>query len=180
MTPEELSLGLGGLFDKAFGSALRLAEDRSIWPPAALARADQMTVKEFLAGQGLSADAFEALGLQPFVRTSALEAITLISSGHSAKQMHKIAGGNDQLPKAFAARLADKIIYGAPVHADRTGDNGGCRDLLAERREPPDCRGQARSAPSRFPCFGASRLRRGFHRRRLASFAKWRTAPCPA
>ena len=115
LTPDELTLGVNGLIGKALGPSLRLAEDRSIWPPEALARADQMTVKEFLAAQGLSAGAFEALGFQPFVRTSALEAITLISSGHTGKQIHKIAGGNDQLPKAFAARLADKIIYGAPV-----------------------------------------------------------------
>jgi monoamine oxidase len=116
LTADELSLGTGGLFEKALGAAVHLAEDRSTtWPPAALARADQLTLKEYLAGQGLSADAFEALGFQPFAGTSALEAITLISSGHSAKQMHKIAGGNDQLPKAFAARLADRIVYGAPV-----------------------------------------------------------------
>ena len=124
LTPDELALGVNGLIDKALGTALRLAENRSIWPPAALARADQMTVREFLVDQGLSADTFEALGLQPFVRTSALEAITLISSAHSGQQLHKIAGGNDQLPKAFAARLADKIIYGAPVRRieqDRTG-----------------------------------------------------------
>jgi monoamine oxidase len=115
LTPDELALGVNGLIGKALGPSLRLAEDRSIWPPEALARADQMTVKEFLAAQGLSADAFEALGFQPLVRTSALEAITLISNGHTGKQIHKIAGGNDQLPKAFAARLSDKIIYGAPV-----------------------------------------------------------------
>jgi len=115
LTPDELALGVNGLIDKALGPALHLAEDRSVWPPPALARADHMTVREFLLDRGLSADAFEALGFQPFVRTSALEAITLISSGHSGKQLNKIAGGNDQLPKAFAARLADKIIYGAPV-----------------------------------------------------------------
>ena len=100
-----------------------------------------MTVKEFLAGQGLSADTFEALGFQPFVRTSALEAITLISNGHSAKQLHKIAGGNDQLPNAFATRLADKIIYGAPVLRIEQDTDRGYRDLLTERREPPDCGG---------------------------------------
>jgi len=64
---------------KALGPSLRLAEDRSNWPPEALARVDQMTMKEFLAAQGLSADTFEAPRFQPFVHTSALEAITLIS-----------------------------------------------------------------------------------------------------
>jgi hypothetical protein len=81
--------------------ALRLAEDRSTWPPAALARADLQSVRESLASQGLSADAFEVLGFQPFGRTSAMEVITLISSGYAGKQPNKIVGGNDQLPKAF-------------------------------------------------------------------------------
>jgi monoamine oxidase len=115
LSPDELSMGINGLFDKALGASLHLAEDRSSWPPAALARADRMTVREFVDSQGLSGTAVEALGLQPFGRGSALEAITVISSGHSSKQMNKIAGGNDQLPKAFAARLADKIMYGTPV-----------------------------------------------------------------
>ena len=142
LTPDELALGVNGIIGKALGPSLHLAEDRSIWPPEALARADQMTVKEFLAAQGFSADVVQALGLQPFVRTSALEAITVISSGHTAKQIHKIAGGNDQLPKAFASRLADKIIYGAPVRRieqEKTGvaaiysQNGASRRIAADK-----------------------------------------------
>jgi monoamine oxidase len=101
-----------------------------------------MTVKEFLAGKGLSADAIEALGFQGFERASALEVITLISSGHSGKQLHKIVGGNDQLPKAFATRLADRILYSAPVRRieqDATGvaaiytQNGAPRRLAADK-----------------------------------------------
>ena len=142
LTPDELALGVNGLFEKAFGTALGLAENRSTWPPAALAHADQMTVREFLISQGMSADTFEALGFQPFARTSALEAITLISSGHSATRLQKIVGGNDQLPKAFATRLADQIVYGAPVRRieqEQTGiaaiysQNGANRRVTADK-----------------------------------------------
>jgi len=65
-----------------------------------------------------------------------------ISNGHTGKQIHKIAGGNDQLPKAFATRLADKIIYGAPVRRieqDKTGiaaiysQNGTSRRIAADK-----------------------------------------------
>jgi len=35
--------------------------------------------------------------------------------GKDSQKWFKIRGGNDQLPKAFAAKLADKILYGAPV-----------------------------------------------------------------
>ena len=142
LTPDELTLGAGGMFEKAVLPSVHMADERSTWPPPGLARADQMTVREFLADQGLSPDAVEALGFQPFVRTSALEGLTLINSGHSAKQLLKIVGGNDQLPKAFAARLSDKITYGAPVtrlEQDASGvaavclQNGVSRRVTGER-----------------------------------------------
>jgi monoamine oxidase len=115
LTDSELSLGVDGLVEKALGSALAALADRSTWPPAALAHADRITLPQFFAQQGMSPDVIEALTMQPFAHTSALEAITLISSGHSGTMLNKIAGGNDQLPRAFATRLADRIIYGAPV-----------------------------------------------------------------
>ena len=142
LSANELSMGLTGLFDKVLGAPLREAEHRSSWPPPALAELDRMTVREFLLRQGVSADAYEALGFQPFGRASALEAVTVISSGHSSEQLRKIDGGNDQLPKAFAVRLADKILYGAPVlriDQDETGvaavyaQNGGTRRIAADR-----------------------------------------------
>ena len=142
LTPDELALGFHGVFDKALGPALRLVEDRSTWPPAALAGADRMTFREFFADKGLSSDAVDALGFQPLERKSALEAITLIASGHSGKPLNKIVGGNDQLPKAFAVRLADRILYSAPVRRieqDATGvaaiytQNGSTRRVAADR-----------------------------------------------
>lgn len=38
-----------------------------------------------------------------------------IGLGKDSQSWIKIKGGNDHLPKAFAAKLADKIYYGAPV-----------------------------------------------------------------
>jgi monoamine oxidase len=122
--PEELTLGMGGLFEKAVAKELGEAENRSIWPPPALASLDRQTVSAFIESKGLSDAAFEALGLGPFGSTSALEAITLVSSGHAAKQLYKIAGGNDQLPKAFARRLADMIVYGSPVQRIEQSSSG--------------------------------------------------------
>jgi monoamine oxidase len=141
LTADELSMGVGGILGKTFGSALQLAEDRSNWPPAGLARADQMTIREFLAEQRWSPDVYDALGFQPFAGASALEGITVISNGHSAKQLHKIVGGNDQLPRAFAARLADKILYGAPVlriEQDAKGVAAICSQNGANRRVTGD------------------------------------------
>ena len=138
-----MALGLHGLFEKALGPALRLAQDRSTWPPAALAGADRLTVGEFVAGKGLSARRDRgAWGSRAFGHASALEAITVISNGHSGKQLHKIVGGNDQLPKAFATRLADRILYSAPVRRieqDATGvaaiytQDGAARRVTADK-----------------------------------------------
>lgn len=38
-----------------------------------------------------------------------------LNLGNDVQAWSKIKGGNDQLPKAFAARLADKIYYGSPA-----------------------------------------------------------------
>jgi len=142
LTGDELTLGVNGIIDKALGPSLHIAANRDVWPPPALLGADQKTVKQFLVAQGVSADAYEALGLQPFVTTSALEAMTVISSGHSGKQVFKISGGNDLLPKAFAARLADNIVYGAAVRRieqDAAGvaavysQNGASRRIAADK-----------------------------------------------
>jgi monoamine oxidase len=46
---------------------------------------------------------------------SALQFLRDIAVGATTKVWYKIRGGNDQLPKAFAAALAARIHYGAPV-----------------------------------------------------------------
>jgi monoamine oxidase len=92
------------------------------WPPAALKKYDRMTFFEFLRQQGASEDAASLLGLGGIgglgdgVRSvSAL--VLLRESAHRAmmKQNYTIRGGSDLLPKAFAAKLSDKIRYGAAV-----------------------------------------------------------------
>jgi monoamine oxidase len=44
--------------------------------------------------------------------------------GGDPKIWHKVIGGSDQLPKAFAQRLADKIQYGTPVVKIQQDANG--------------------------------------------------------
>src|ERR1044072_7211170 len=81
-----------------------------------------MTFFEFLRRQGASPDASALLGLgglgglgDGIESVSALD--LLRESVHRAmmKKGYKIRGGSDLLPRAFAARLSDKILYGAPV-----------------------------------------------------------------
>ena len=117
-------MGFDGLFGKAFGEALDHIDDQSRWPREALKPYDQMTLRAFLVSRGLSPDAYEALRFQPFEGHSALEVMGLLRSGHGAKGMYKIVGGNDLLPRAFATRLADRIQHGAAVVRIEQDDSG--------------------------------------------------------
>ena len=116
LTAAERALGLDGLFGKALGEAVHHATERAgTWPPASIAELDRLTLRQLVAKQGLSPDVYEALGLTAFETTSALDAVTLMASGHGSQRPSKIVGGNDKLPEAFAAKLGDRIRYGARV-----------------------------------------------------------------
>jgi monoamine oxidase len=49
------------------------------------------------------------------VYAGAVERYVGTGLGNDSQKWFKIRGGNDQLPKAFAAKMADKILYGSPV-----------------------------------------------------------------
>ncbi len=119
-TPEERKLGIAGIAGKyLFSAAAELGDVNAPgWPPASLKKYDQMSFIELLRSRGASpaAVAFMTLGLQAsFLDWSALFLLREVASLRPTRQWFKIRGGNDLLPKAFAARLADKILYGAPV-----------------------------------------------------------------
>jgi monoamine oxidase len=124
LMPEEKQLGRRGMWDKYVGPAIKEMGDYTAkdWPSEALKKYDRMTFFEFLRQQGASADAAMLLGLggigglgDGVQSVSAL--VLLREAAHRAmmKQSFTIRGGSDQLPRAFAAQLSDKIRYGAPV-----------------------------------------------------------------
>ena len=124
LTPDEKALGRRGLWEKYVGSVLRDVGDYTAtgWPPDALKKYDRMTFFEFLRSQGASPDVASLLGLGGIsafgdgVRSvSALFLLRDAAHRATMKQNHTIRGGSDLLPRAFAARLTDKIRYGAPV-----------------------------------------------------------------
>jgi monoamine oxidase len=92
------------------------------WPAEPLKKYDRMTFSEFLRAQGASADALAVMRLNYFDLMgdglddiSALMLIREAALQGAEGQFYAVKGGNDLLPKAFAARLAEKIRYGAPV-----------------------------------------------------------------
>ncbi len=119
LTPEERKLGLDGLRQRYALANLKDVGDvlSPTWPPESLKKYDQVTVSDLRREMGISPEV-EALlrfvsGASPI--WSSLQAIRAAVQSLPRKQYFKIRGGNDLLPKAFAARLADKINYGAPV-----------------------------------------------------------------
>ncbi len=118
---EESAGGIADLWDKYTAKVLEeigRPED-SDWPSPELKKYDLITFSEFLREQGASPDAI-ALMEMPYYRPeedriSALWWLRDAALALEEREVFKIKGGNDLLPKAFASRLADKIRYGAPV-----------------------------------------------------------------
>ena len=118
---EERRLGMSGLVQKYLGNALRGIGDPSApdWPSAQARAYDNVTMAEFLRQQGASHAAIELLEY-PFTSAeddpvSFLWNLREIAYESQETTRYKISGGNDLLPKAFAAKLKERILYGSPV-----------------------------------------------------------------
>jgi len=94
------------------------------WPPASLRKYDNMSFAEFLKFRGASQNAITILSLgladtlgEGAQTVSALNWLREAAPRATVKDVSFIRGGSDTFPRAFAARLADKIQYGTPVRA---------------------------------------------------------------
>jgi monoamine oxidase len=121
LRPEERRLGMEGLTEKYLGPALRVMGDPRVldWPNTATKAYDRVTMAEFLRRQGASHGAIE-LFEYPFQSAeedpvSFLYNLREIWYDSRPAMRYKIDGGNDLLPKAFAAKLQERIHYGLPV-----------------------------------------------------------------
>ena len=119
LKPEEQESGITGLWRRYVAAALREIGDPESkgWPSESLKKYDRTTFAEFLREQGASRDA-AALLLNPYYKPeddqiSALWWLREAALLTDQKTEYKISGGNDLLPRSFAARLATKICYGA-------------------------------------------------------------------
>jgi monoamine oxidase len=124
LSAEEKKIGRRGMWEKYVLSVAKdLGNyDAAGWPSEALLKYDRMTFTEFLRAQGASADAATLLGLGAIGAfgdgagtVSALVMLREIAHRSRIKQNYYIRGGTDLLPRAFAARLSERIRYGAPV-----------------------------------------------------------------
>lgn len=118
LSADERKLSLDDLWGKYFSPVVTEMGDPSAadWSDSAFRKYNDITVAEFLRKRGASADAITLMMLgydadfgdaYQMLRDAALH--------RNQKGEFSIKGGNDQLPKAFAAKLSDKILYGCPV-----------------------------------------------------------------
>lgn len=124
LTAEERKLGRRGLTEKYVTPVVKELGDYDAagWPTAAILKYDRVSFTEFLRRQGASPAAAELLGLGALgafgdgaSTVSALVLLREIAHRSKVKQNYYIRGGTDLLPRAFAAKLSDRIRYGAPV-----------------------------------------------------------------
>jgi monoamine oxidase len=122
LTADERALGLDGMRQKYIWSALSELGDVTDprWPPPeVLKKYDQMSRSEFWRSRGASSEAVALLSLGGTDDRLEARAALIMLRNHALnqkfKQYHKIRGGMDLLPKAFASRLSEKIHYATPV-----------------------------------------------------------------
>ncbi|HVF45093.1 MAG TPA: NAD(P)/FAD-dependent oxidoreductase, partial [Pyrinomonadaceae bacterium] len=135
LTAEEKKIGRRGMWEKYVLSVANDVGDYDApgWPGGALLKYDRVTFTDFLRQQGASPGAAELLGLGAMGAfgdgagtVSALVLLREIAHRSKVKQNYYIRGGTDLLPRAFAAKLSDRIRYGAPV-VGLEQDSGGVR-----------------------------------------------------
>jgi monoamine oxidase len=123
LTPEERRIGLTNLDEHYYGESMRKIGDaiREDWPPE-IERLGDISMRDFLRQRGASDDAIHYL-LFGFEADAALDFMRDAYSHHT-ELLSRIKGGNDQLPRAFAAKLSDVIRYGCVVeHIERRESN---------------------------------------------------------
>jgi monoamine oxidase len=134
LTPEERQLGMLGMLQKYFVAAIQEIGDPMAagWPPAALEPYDRMSLAAMMRSRGATDDAVSLLGLQYYLdlpadgmdRTSALYVMRDAVLNPETDAILKLKGGMDVLPRAFAARLSDRIVYGAEAIRVEQRDKG--------------------------------------------------------
>jgi monoamine oxidase len=125
LTPVERPLGPAGLLIHYLRSlAVEIGDPTAPgWPPATLADYDALSLADYLQRQGASPAALALMRTASPLNLAGdgLESVSLLWGLRMLRDLAGmrgtgvIRGGSDRLPLAFAARLAERIRYGAPA-----------------------------------------------------------------
>jgi len=132
LSAEERRLGPFGILLKHVLPVLKQIGDPTLpdWRLDPVKHYDQTTFNEFLRQQGASNEALELLRRTFFFgegseTTSALQyLVAYLATFLQGQGFYAFRGGNDLLPRALAARLQDRIHYGATVVKISHGPKG--------------------------------------------------------
>ncbi|HWM92238.1 MAG TPA: FAD-dependent oxidoreductase [Thermoanaerobaculia bacterium] len=124
LAPEEQGQGLFQLIGTYFTPAEKLGDPGDpAWRPDAFKDWDQVTLADWLKGQGASSGAVDLLSAgvwwgHGWQEVSALHRLVSdVGLFFMGQKTYVIQGGTDLLAQAFAKALRDRIWYGAPVTA---------------------------------------------------------------
>ncbi len=122
LTSNERKIGLTNLEEHYFGASARQIGERirDDWP--AIARFGDISIRDFLQQRGASEEAIHYL-LLGWDDNAAADWLKDVLN-HNAAPLTKVRGGNDKLPRAFAAKLSDVIRYGCAVEHIERGEKG--------------------------------------------------------
>jgi monoamine oxidase len=121
LTPEERRLGKAGLWQKYVANhAAKIGDPENAgWPDASALLYDQKNLNDFLLSKGVSKAALPlfhfTLEGDDFDHVSALQSLSGVAFVARSTRAGGIAGGNDRLPNALAAKLGNRIHYGAAM-----------------------------------------------------------------
>lgn len=145
LTSEERQLGRSGMWQKYLTTPLKsLGSVTDLrWPLEPRLRPyDLLSAAEFLRSQGASQGAIALLRLGNLdlfgdgpESYSALFLLHTLALRQNETHTFAMRGGNDLLPKAFAARLATRIRYGAPVVRIEPGERSA--SVIVARGDQP-------------------------------------------
>ncbi len=132
LSAEERQLDPGGILAKYVLPVVKQIGDpsRPDWRLDPVKHYDQITFSEFLRREGASDEAVELLRRTFWFgegsdTTSALQyLVAYLATTFLGQGLYAFRGGNDLLPGALAARLQDRIYYGAPVVKISHGPTG--------------------------------------------------------
>ena len=117
----ERQLGRAGIWEKYVVSAYGDIGDVSsvAWPRTVQREVDRQTLNDFASHRGLSKEGVKLLRFtvsgDDYDHVSALQTLTTEAFYAKNQEWLRLRGGNDQLPKALAAKLGSRLRYGAKV-----------------------------------------------------------------
>jgi monoamine oxidase len=118
LKPDEIGLGPDGLWMKYANPLVnKLGDPSKSWNVSDHKEFDNISLEDLLIKQGASRDAVTLMSLGYEEQNGgALQALRNAALHKNQKTEYCIKGGNDQLPKAFAKELGERIRYNSPVN----------------------------------------------------------------